>query len=210
MVSGGHGESRQEELGAIVRAPVAKALDALSDGCVSDTLRFVGFPVRIAGSGLYVPRTLVTAEDLDRQLGLTAGTSLARNGVAKRYFASKDETSSAMGASAVSQALESAQWEASTLDAILFSGVMPEQPMPSTAILIHQRLGGRAVDVTCFDINASCAGFLKGLEVAAAAISTGLWQRVAVVAVEICSKGLRWDDLEIGRASCRERVLTDV
>jgi 3-oxoacyl-[acyl-carrier-protein] synthase-3 len=68
--------------------------------------------------------------------------------------------------------------------------------MPSTAILIHRRLGARANGVTCFDINASCAGFLKGMEIASAGIHSGLFRHVAVVAAELSSKGLRWDDLD--------------
>ena len=101
-----------------------------------------------------------------------------------------------MAAQAVGRALDAAGLDAGALDAILFSGVMSEQPMPSTAILIHRLLGGRSAGVTCLDLNASCAGFLKGAELAAAGIHSGLWTRVAVVACEIASKGLRWDDLD--------------
>ena len=138
----------------------------------------------------------MTASDLDSQLGVAAGTCLARNGVATRYFAREDETASRMAACAVTKALEAAEVRATELDAILLSGVMSEQPMPSTAILVHRLLGCRAAGVTCFDLNASCVGFLKGMETAAAGIQSGLWKRVAVVAVEIASKGLRWDDLD--------------
>jgi 3-oxoacyl-[acyl-carrier-protein] synthase-3 len=101
-----------------------------------------------------------------------------------------------MSASAIEQALDTAGLPVSALDAILFAGVMSEQPMPSTAILIHRRLGARANGVTCFDINASCAGFLKGMEIASAGIHSGLFRHVAVVAAELSSKGLRWDDLD--------------
>ncbi len=151
-------------------------------------------PLHVAGTGVYIPRRAVTAEDLDRQLGLAAGTTLAHNAVAVRYFVQDDETASAMGEAAIRHALAASGLEPASLDAILFSGVMSEQPMPSTAILIHRRLSARAAGVTCFDINASCAGFLKGLETAAAGIHAGFWKRVAVVAVELSSKGLRWDD----------------
>jgi 3-oxoacyl-[acyl-carrier-protein] synthase-3 len=153
-------------------------------------------PIRFAGSGVYIPRQVVTAADLDSRLGLAPGTVLARNGVASRYFADETETASMMGTVAIERALSAAGIEATSLDAILFSGVMSEQPMPSTAIIIHQRLGCRTEGTTCFDINASCAGFLKGLEIAATAIQAGLWRRAAVVAVEIASKGLRWEDSE--------------
>lgn len=153
-------------------------------------------PVRILGTGVYTPAERVTAEALDQRLGLAAGTTLARNGVACRHFVNETETASRMSAAAIDQAIETAGIPASELDAILFAGVMSEQPMPSTAIFIHRTLGARADGVTCLDINASCAGFMKGLELAAAGIHAGLWRRVAVVAAELSSKGLRWDDLD--------------
>lgn len=153
-------------------------------------------PVRLSGSGIYIPELQVTARDLDERLKLDPGTTLQRNGVVTRYFANEFETASFMGAAAIAKALESASLDVGSLDAILFSGVMSEQPMPSTAILIHQRLGCRMEATSCLDINASCAGFLKGLEIAASGIHSQLWNRVAVVAVEIASKGLRWDDLD--------------
>lgn len=145
---------------------------------------------------MYVPKQAVSAADLDARLGVAPGTCLAQNGVAMRYFVDDSETASMMGAAAIERALSAAALDVSSLDAILFSGVMSEQPMPSTAILIHRRLGARADGTTCFDINASCAGFLRGMEMAAAGIQSGLWRRVAVVAVELSSKGLRWEDLD--------------
>jgi 3-oxoacyl-[acyl-carrier-protein] synthase-3 len=153
-------------------------------------------PVRILGTGAYLPAQRVTAADLDRRLSLPPGTTFQRNGVESRHFVNDAETASAMATAAIEQALATAQLPATALDAILFAGVMSEQPMPSTAILIHRRLGARADGVTCFDINASCAGFMKGMEIAAAGIQAGLWRHVAVVAAELSSKGLRWDDLD--------------
>ena len=156
----------------------------------------MSWPVRILGTGAMQPATLVTAEDLDRRLGQPAGTCLARNGVRTRHFADAADTTSAMSAAAIEQALEVAGLAPRDLDAILFSGVMSEQPMPSTAVLIHRRLKARPQGVTCFDINASCVGFLKASEVAANGIATGQWTRVAVVAAELASKGLDWNDLD--------------
>jgi len=156
----------------------------------------MSWPVRILGTGAMQPATLVTAEELDRRLGQPAGTCLARNGVRARHFVDAADTASAMSAAAIEQALAAADLAARDLDAILFCGVMSEQPMPSTAVLIHRRLGARSEGVTCFDINASCVGFLKACEVAANGIASGLWTRVAVVAAELASKGLNWNDLD--------------
>lgn len=60
---------------------------------------------------------------------------------------------------------------------------MSEQPMPSTAILVHRRLQARAEGVICFDINASCAGFLRGKEIAAAVILGSSFGTEGIVAI---------------------------
>ena len=153
-------------------------------------------PVRILGTGVYLPKQAIPADELDTRLRLAPGTTLARNGVRTRHFAGEEETASAMATAAIEDALQAAGMGAGRLDAILFAGVMSEQPMPSTATLIHRRLEARAEAVTCLDINASCAGFLKGVEFAAAGIHAGMWRHVAIVAAELSSKGLRWDDLD--------------
>ena len=152
------------------------------------------WPVRILGTGAALPAQAVTAEELDGRLGLPPGTCLARNGVRTRYFAAESETASFLAAQAVERALAAAGLAATDLDAIVYSGVASEQPMPSTAVLVHRRLGGRAQGVSCFDVNASCIGFLVGCEIAAGGIVAGLWRQVAVVAAELASKGLNWSD----------------
>ena len=53
-------------------------------------------PVSILGTGSILPSRRINAEDLDIQLGLPPGTALARNGVATRYFAAPEETSSGL------------------------------------------------------------------------------------------------------------------
>lgn len=153
-------------------------------------------PVRVLGTGIYTPSRRVTASQLDADLHVEPGTTLARNGVCERFFAGPEETASSMSAAAIRAALEKADLKAEALDAVVFCGVMSEQPMPSTAILVHRALGARREGVTCFDINASCTGFLRGMEIAAAHIASGLWRHAVVVAAEIASKGLNWADLD--------------
>ena len=71
--------------------------------------------------------------------------------------------------------------------------------MPATAIAILRELMGRrgvAAATACFDINASCLGFVRAMEIAGDAIAAGRWRRVGVVAVDLASKGLDWGDLD--------------
>jgi 3-oxoacyl-[acyl-carrier-protein] synthase III len=147
-------------------------------------------------TGTALPAKRVTAAELDSRLGLPEGSTLRRNGVALRYFADESETSSGLGTQALRCALQRATLHPEQLDAILFASVLSEQPMPTAATLVHQALGCRASGVSCADLNASCGGIFKGLEWAGAMIAAGAWRYVAVLGVELGSRGLCWEDLD--------------
>jgi 3-oxoacyl-[acyl-carrier-protein] synthase III len=153
--------------------------------------------MRILGTGHVLPALMVDAESLDARLNLKPGTTLARNGVKRRAFATPGETASNLGAQALALALGQADCDIGELDALLFAGVMPEQPMPSTAVAILRHLSKASVaPIMCMDINASCLGFLRALEVAADGVAAGRWRRVAIVAADLASLGLNWEDLD--------------
>jgi 3-oxoacyl-[acyl-carrier-protein] synthase III len=156
----------------------------------------VSFPVRILGTGSYLPPQRVTSETLDERHGRAAGSSAGRSGVAVRHYAVEEETSSAMAAAALAQALAAAGLEAAELDLIVATSSMPEQPMPTNSVLVQRALGLADSGVPCFDLNASCLGFLSALEVAALGIAAGRYRRVGIVASEVASKGLNTADLE--------------
>lgn len=148
------------------------------------------FPVKILGTGAYLPAARVTSAELDARYGREPGSSEARSGVATRHVAAPEDTSSAMAAAALEQALEAAGLPASELDLLLATSVLPEQPMPTNAVLVQRRLGMAAGGCPCFDVNASCLGFLSALEVASMGIALGRYRRVGIVASEVASKGL--------------------
>ncbi len=152
--------------------------------------------VKILGTGHALPATRVTAADLDLKLGLAPGTSLAVNGVEVRAFASDGEVASCLAGEALGKALAAAELGVGDLDALIFASVMSEQPMPSTAVTILRRLGGTSAATTCYDVNASCLGFLRGCETAADGIAAGRWRHAGVVAADLASRGLDWSDLE--------------
>lgn len=153
-------------------------------------------PVRIVGTGVHEPSRLVTSVELDDTHGRQPGTTQQRSGVRSRRWAGVHETSSVMAASAVAAALDEAGLAADSLDAVIVAAVAPEQPMPTTAVLVLRELavpGGRAEG---FDVNSSCLGFLTGVQLAALGLAVGRWRTVAVVATEIASKGLDHCDVE--------------
>ncbi|PWD49805.1 ketoacyl-ACP synthase III [Serinibacter arcticus] len=133
---------------------------------------------------------MVTSPELDTAHGRAPGETLARSGVAERRWVDAGETSSMMAAAAVDRALAAAGLAPGDLDAVIVSAVAPEQPMPTTAVLVLDALGVDGGRCDAFDVNASCVGFLTGLRIAQDGLDAGRWDRVAVVATEIASKGL--------------------
>jgi 3-oxoacyl-[acyl-carrier-protein] synthase III len=154
------------------------------------------YPVRILGTGGYLPVDRVTSASLDERHGRAAGSSAARSGVEARHYAGADETSSIMAARALGQALEASGLAGSDLDLIIATSAVPEQPMPTNSVLVQRELGLAESGIPCFDINASCLGFLHALEMATLGIAAGRYRRVGIVASEVASKGLDPSDLE--------------
>jgi 3-oxoacyl-[acyl-carrier-protein] synthase-3 len=101
-----------------------------------------------------------------------------------------------MAARALGQALEASGLSGADLDLIVATSVVAEQPMPTNAVLVQRALGLEASGIPCFDVNASCLGFLVALEMATLGIAAGRYRRVGIVASEIASKGLDSSDLE--------------
>jgi 3-oxoacyl-[acyl-carrier-protein] synthase-3 len=101
-----------------------------------------------------------------------------------------------MAASALRQALGLAGVRAEDLDAVVVAGVAPEQPMPTTAVLVLRHLNVPGGKAEAFDVNASCIGFLTGMQLATLGIGAGRWDRVAVIASEVASKGLDHEVVE--------------
>jgi len=163
-------------------------------------------PVKILGTGAYLPSRLVTSEDLEKELGYPPETFAKASGVKKRYYASH-ETSSEMGMLAAEQALKTAQIEKSEIDAIISVSGSPQQAVPTNAALIHRklRLSGTTV---AFDINSTCLSFLTGLFCMGNLIAQGVYRHVLLISSDIASAGLNPKDAKTaslfgdGAAAC--------
>ncbi len=153
---------------------------------------------KILGTGVYLPKTSLTAkqahekssQSLQREIGLE------HFDVEHRYV-SENETISEMAAKALASALECSRLKATDLDLIIFGGAMPEQPIPSTAVLLHHKMGLGDSGIPCFDINSTCTSFLTALDVAASFLITKRYHRIALVNSEVGSKGINWKELEV-------------
>lgn len=142
--------------------------------------------VRIRSTGTYLPSRIVTNEDLVRAGGPLTASEIERGlGVLERRRAAPDEATSDLAAAACQRALEKAKIPAAAIDRLILATVSPDHPSPSAACFVHHLL---SLDgAPAFDITATCAGFLFGLDQAARAVLTGD-QYVLFAAADIRSR----------------------
>ena len=151
--------------------------------------------MRILGSGHYVPKNIVTNNDLSKIVDTNDEWISSRTGISTRYI-SDGEGVSDLASKAALLALKDANISATDIDMILLATMTPDSMLPNNASIIQKNIG--AINATCFDINAACSGFLFALNTAHAYLSSGMCKNILVTGAETLSKIVDWSD----RASC--------
>lgn len=152
---------------------------------------------RITGTGSALPARVVTNADLALDLaqrGVETSDEwiVARTGIRQRYLAEPGLMTADLGARAARAALQAAGRAARDIDLIVVATSTPDQIFPSTACLVQAQLA--ADQLTAFDVQAVCSGFVYGLVVADAMIRTGMNRRALVIGAELFSRILDWND----------------
>ncbi|MBS0326404.1 MAG: ketoacyl-ACP synthase III [Proteobacteria bacterium] len=147
---------------------------------------------RIVGTGRYLPRRILTNQDLARSVDTSDEWIRSMTGIRQRHIAGDGESTAEMGVLASREALSAAGMNASEMDLIIVATITPDLVFPSTAALVQARLGAR--NVGCLDLSAACSGFLFALATADAMISAGRCRSALVIGSERMSKLLDWRD----------------
>lgn len=150
----------------------------------------------MAGSGVYVPRTRIHSDQLDREAGRAPGETETRMAIRTRAFASEDEPSSLMAAAAAEAALAHADWAAADVDVLIAGCSVMEQPIPGTALLVQRRIGLGRSGIPAFDVNATCLSGFLALDTAWMGMAAARWRRALVVTADVASAALDFSDPE--------------
>ena len=147
---------------------------------------------RITGVGGYLPRRIVTNDELSRTVDTSDEWIFTRTGIRQRYLAEPDETAAFMGTRAAEAALAQAGVDAGVVDAIILATATPDEAFPATAVRVQAALG--LSTGFAFDVSAACSGFIYALAVADAFIRAGTARTVLVIGSEVYSRILDWAD----------------
>lgn len=146
----------------------------------------------IIGVGRYVPEKVVKNTDLEKIMDTSDEWIRTRTGIEERRIAGDDMDTSDMAFEAAKNAIAHAGISPKEIDLILVATVTPDQPFPTVACMLQDRLG--AANAAAMDISAACAGFMYGLATAQQFITSGAYRYVLVVGVEKLSKITDWSD----------------
>ena len=144
------------------------------------------------GVGRYVPEKVVTNFDLEKIVDTNDEWIRTRTGIEERRIAGDDVDTSDMAYEAAKQAIEHAGISPEQIGLILVATVTPDQPFPSVACMLQDKLG--ATNAAAMDISAACAGFMYGAITAQQFIASNTYDYVLVIGVEKLSKITDWSD----------------
>ena len=147
---------------------------------------------RIIGSGSYLPRNIVTNDDLAQRMDTSDEWIRSRTGIRQRHIAEAGETSSSLALEASKSAIAGAGIAAQDIDLIILATSTPDYIFPSTACLLQAKLGIKGCPA--FDLQAVCSGFVYALATADLFIRSGQHRCALVVGAEVFSRILDWND----------------
>jgi 3-oxoacyl-[acyl-carrier-protein] synthase-3 len=146
----------------------------------------------IRGVGGYLPKRVMTNDDLARLVDTSDEWIEERTGIKERHIAEDGELTSDLGIAASRQALVRSGIDPVDIDLIVCATATPDRTFPATATRIQAGLG--VTKGAAFDLQAVCSGFIYALAAADNFIKTGQSKRALVVGAETFSRILDWTD----------------
>jgi 3-oxoacyl-[acyl-carrier-protein] synthase-3 len=145
----------------------------------------------ITGIGHYVPKNVVTNQDLTEVMDTSDEWIRERTGIEeRRYIDRTKETTTTLAVEASLKAIADAGIEKEDIDFIIFATLSPDYYFPGAGVLLQRELGISKTEIAALDIRAQCSGFIYGLSTADQFIKTGMYKKILLVGAEVHSVGL--------------------
>lgn len=147
----------------------------------------------ITGWGSYLPKKVLTNDDLEKMVETSDEWITKRTGIKERRIAAEGQLTSDLCVEAAEQAINKAGLEKNDIDLIIVATTTPDYTFPSTATIVQNKLG---IDNQCpaFDVQAVCCGFVYAMSTADNYIKSGMYKNVLVIGAETMSRIIDWTD----------------
>src|SRR6187402_2560808 len=143
---------------------------------------------KIAGIGMYVPKNVVTNNDLVKFMDTSDEWVQERTGIKERRYADRTgETTATMGIEAAKIAIERAGLTPQDIDFIVFATICPDYYFPGCGVLVQRAM--QMKEIGALDVRNQCSGFIYALSVADQFIKSGMYKNILVIGSEKHSFG---------------------
>lgn len=151
---------------------------------------------KITAQGSYVPEKIMNNQDFEEIVETSDEWIQQRTGIVERRITKEDEYTSDISYKAVLDLQEKYQVDLSDVDMIINATLTPDYKTPSVASYVQAKIG--LTKAGAIDINAACAGFTYGLNLANGLITSGQNKKILVIGAETLSKITDYTD----RSTC--------
>lgn len=146
----------------------------------------------ICATGSYLPKNIVTNDDLSQKVDTSDEWIFTRTGIKKRHVAADGELTSDLAKKACDDLFKNSKLQAEDIELIIVATTSPDLTFPSTAVILQEKIGAR--NAFAFDVQAVCSGFIYALSVAESYIKSGKVKNALVVGAETLSRIVDWKD----------------
>ena len=146
---------------------------------------------KIIGTGSYIPKKIVSNDDISSIVDTTGQWIEERTGICNRHIM-EEETTADMAVYASQRAMKNAKIEPTDIDMIVVSSVSSNLILPNTACYVQEQIGAK--NASCLDLNSACTGFIMAYNMVQSYISLGLIKTALIVGSEGLSKLVDWND----------------
>jgi 3-oxoacyl-[acyl-carrier-protein] synthase-3 len=145
-----------------------------------------GVGAGLFGVGAALPERVIGNSHFEGRLDTDDAWIVRRTGIRTRRWLAEDEPLAPLAAEACAAALADAGRTADEVDQLIVTTITPDRVTPGLAPEVARIIGAR--NAAAVDLNAACAGFLYGIDQAAALVESGRARVVLVCGAEALSR----------------------
>jgi len=153
-------------------------------------------PISITHISTYLPQNVITNEQLAKEFNSSEEQIFKNTGIKQRYGSGPGEIPSDMAVKAAEQLFLNSEIDKKEIDFLIFCTEGFDHKGPSTSCLIQHRLG-LGTHVGCIDLPYGCSGYVYGIGMANALLTSLMATKVLFLTADIPSKVSHKKDLEL-------------
>jgi len=148
---------------------------------------------KIISTGSYLPKKILTNDDLSKIVETSDEWITERTGIKRRHIVAEGEMTSDLAYNASIKAIKKVGINKDDIGMIIVATTTSDKTFPSTATILQHKLG---IGDKCFafDVQAVCSGFIYALTIADKFVKSGQVKNALVVGAESLSKIIDWKD----------------